>query len=152
MLEKSEAPAPSELAANTAKPATAQPPPTVENVKPETAPPVAAEPLPAPTLAAPPVTQLPDPASQPAVETAAPKRIVSREGTVVFSRSIQAPTSYALENRESRRMVNFLHSESEDINLKKFAGKKVIVTGEELVDQRWVNTPIIEVESIRLLP
>ena len=88
----------------------------------------------------------------PAVEAAPPKRVVIREGTVVVSRSIQAPTSYGLENRESRRIVNFLHSESEDINLKKFAGKKVIVTGEELIDQRWVNTPIIEVESIRLVP
>ena len=157
MLEKSAAPAPAptELAANTTKAAPAQPPPTVENVKPETAPAVATEPVPAPTQAAQPATQPPGLAPQPApttVETAPPKRVVIREGTVVVSRSIQAPTSYALENRESRRTVNYLHSESEDINLKKFAGKKVIVTGEELIDQRWVNTPIIEVESIRLLP
>ena len=157
MLEKSAAPAPAptELAANTTKAAPTQPPPTVENVKPETAPAVATEPVPAPTRAAQPATQPPGPAPQPApttVETAPPKRVVIREGTVVVSRSIQAPTSYALENRESRRTVNYLHSESEDINLKKFAGKKVIVTGEELIDQRWVNTPIIEVESIRLVP
>ena len=158
MLEKSAAPAPAptELAANTTKAAPTQPRPTVENVKPETAPAVATEPVPAPTQPAQPTTQPPVLAPQPAatttVEAAAPKRVVSREGTVVVSRSIQAPTSYALENRESRRTVNYLHSESEDINLKKFAGKKVIVTGEELIDQRWVNTPIIEVESIRLLP
>ena len=158
MLEKSAAPAPAppQLAANTTKPAPAQPAPTVENVKPETAPAVATEPVPAPTQVAPPVTQAPGLAPQTApataVEAVAPKRIVSREGTVVVSRSIQAPTAYALENRESRRTVNYLHSESEDINLKKFAGKKVIVMGEELIDQRWVNTPIIEVESIRLLP
>src|SRR5207247_2206772 len=155
MLEKSPAPAPAptELAANTTRTAPAQPPPTVENVKPDTAPAVATEPAPAPTQAAQPATQPPvSPQPAPTVEAAAPKRVVSREGTVVISRSIQAPTSYALENRESRRTVNYLHSESEDINLKKFAGKKVIVTGEELIDQRWVNTPIIEVESIRLLP
>ena len=158
MLEKSAAPAPAptELAANATKAAPTQPPPTVELVKPETAPAVATEPVPAPTQAAPPATQPPGLAQQPAptptVEAAPPKRVVSREGTVVVSRSIQAPTSYGLENRESRRIVNFLHSESEDINLKRFAGKKVIVTGEELIDQRWVNTPIIEVESIRLVP
>jgi len=156
MLEKSAATAPTQLAANTTKTAPAQPPPTVENVKPDTAPAVATEPVPAPTPAAQPATQppvlAPPPAATTTVEAAAPKRVVSREGTVVVSRSIQAPTSYALENRESRRTVNYLHSESEDINLKKFAGKKVIVTGEELIDQRWVNTPIIEVESIRLVP
>ena len=156
LLEKSAAPAPAELAANTSKAAPTQPPPTVEFVKPETAPAVASEPVPAPTQAAPPATQPPGLAPQPApttvVEAAPPKRVVIREGTVVISRSIQAPTSYGLENRESRRTVNYLHSESEDINLKRFAGKKVIVTGEELIDQRWVNTPIIEVESIRLVP
>jgi hypothetical protein len=70
---------------------------------------------------------------------------------VIVSRSIQAPTAFALENRESRRTVNYLHSESDDINLKKFAGKKVVVSGEELIDQRWINTPIIEVESIQVL-
>src|SRR5204862_4267129 len=129
---------------------------TVENVKPDTAHVVAREPPPAPTQAAAPVTHPPGPAPQPAqttaVEAAAPKRLVSREGTVIVSRSIQAPTSYALEHRESRRTVNYLHSESEDIDLKKFAGRKVIVTGEELIDQRWTHTPIIEVESIQVVP
>jgi len=141
MLEKSAVPAPA---------------PTLETVKTETPPAVATEPVPAPTQVVPPVTQPADVAPQPApttaVEAVAPKRVVSREGTVIVSRSIQAPTSYALEHRESHRTVNYLHSESEDIDLKRFAGRKVIVMGEELIDQRWVNTPIIEVESIRLLP
>jgi len=156
MLEKSAAPPPTELAANTPNVAPNQPAPTVETIKPETAPAVATEPVPAPTQAAPPAAQppvlAPTPETTTAVEAAPPKRIVSREGTVVVSRSIQAPTSYALEHRESLRIVNYLHSESEDINLKRFAGKKVIVTGEELIDKRWVNTPIVEVESIRLVP
>jgi SH3-like domain-containing protein len=156
MLEKSAAPAPTELAANTPNVAPNQPPPTVETVKPDTAPAVATEPVPAPTQAAQPPAQppvlAPAPAATTTVEAAAPKRVVSREGLVVVSRSIQAPTSYALEHRESRRIVNYLHSESEDINLKRFAGRKVIVTGEELIDHRWVNTPIVEVESIRLVP
>ena len=94
----------------------------------------------------PPQTTLPAPA-----DTPPPKRVVSREGIVVVSRSIQAPTSYALENQESRRTVNYLHSESDDISLKKFAGKKVIISGEELIDQRWINTPIIEVEAIQVV-
>ena len=104
---------------------------------------VAVEPTPAPG----------QPTPQPApAEATPPKRVVSREGTVVVSRSIQAPTAYALENRESHRTVNYLHSESEDINLKRFAGKRVIVSGEELIDERWTNTPIIEVESIQVVP
>jgi len=152
LLEKTGAPAPAatDIAANAnTNAAVAQPAATVENVKPETAPAVALEPAPTP---APPVPQPAPPSHPEPAETQLPKRVVSREGTVVVSRSIQAPTSYALESRESRRTVNYLHSESDDINLKKFAGKKVIVTGEELIDQRWVNTPIIEVESIQVLP
>lgn len=129
-------------------------PTTVENVT--------AEPKPAPvTDATPAATQPATPAATTTGEpvpapTAAteppPRRVVNREGLVIVSRSIQAPTSYALENPELRRTINYLHSEDEAVKLKNFAGRKVIVTGEELIDQRWVHTPIIEVESIRLVP
>jgi hypothetical protein len=71
---------------------------------------------------------------------------------VIGSRRIQAPTDYSLEGLDTHRTINFLHSEELGLNLKSFGGRKVIVTGEELIDPRWTNTPIIEVESIRLLP
>jgi len=151
MLEKSTAaPAQTELAANP-KAAPAPPPLTVENVKPQPTPTPAVEPAPArPTPL--PVAPAPQPTPAPPADTTPPKRIVNREGTVIVSRSVQAPTKYALESRESRRTINYLHSESEEINLKKFAGKKVIVAGEELIDQRWTSTPIIEVESVQVTP
>jgi uncharacterized protein YgiM (DUF1202 family) len=81
-----------------------------------------------------------------------PRRVVVREGRVIISRSIQAPTEYALESLQTRRTINYVHSEDLGVNLKVYAGRKVIVTGEELIDRRWTNTPIIEVESIRLIP
>lgn len=135
-------------------------PTTVENVttEPKPAPVVDATAVPAPAPALPatttPATATPaEPVAAPtAVTESAPRRVVSREGLVIVSRSIQAPTSYGLENPELRRTINYLHSEDETLKLKNFAGRKVIVTGEELIDQRWVNTPIIEVESIRLVP
>jgi len=155
LLEKSGAPVPSatEIAANTQTNAVPAPPPTtLENVKPETTPAVAVEPTPTPAQPKPePALGTPQTAPIATADTIPPKRVVSREGIVVISRSIQAPTSYALENQESRRTVNYLHSESDDINLKKFAGKKVIISGEELIDQRWINTPIIEVEAIQVV-
>lgn len=159
LLERQAAPAPgpADLAANTqTNVAPAQPAPTLETVKTEPIPAPAVEttnttPNTTPTTSQPaPATTATTPTPAP-VDTTPPKRVVSREGTVIVSRSIQAPTAFALENRESRRTVNYLHSESDDINLKKFAGKKVVVSGEELVDQRWINTPIIEVESIQVL-
>jgi hypothetical protein len=80
-----------------------------------------------------------------------PPRIVYREGRVVEAMSIQAPSRYALMSLETKRLINFLHTEKEGLNLKAFAGKDVRVKGEELLDARW-STPLIEVEDIRLSP
>ena len=149
LLEK-HAPVPTPTLADTV-PAPApipQQPTTVETVKPDpTAPPVVGA-TPTPTTPAPEtVTQAPTVTPEPA-----PRRVVSREGLVIVSRSIQAPTDYALENVDTHKMVNYLHAEDESLKLKNFAGRKVIITGEELIDQRWRNTPIVEVETIRLVP
>ncbi len=157
LLEKTgPAPAPTETTLVAANP-TPAPPPIVETVTTEPAPAkavdTAAAPAPAATdTNAPPVIS---PATQPApppVQTEPTRRVISREGLVIVSRSIQAPTEYGLESFETKRTINYLHTEELGLKLKNFGGKKVIVTGEELIDQRWINTPIIEVESIRLLP
>jgi hypothetical protein len=125
---------------------------TVTSETPDTAAVTATPPTPEPLPATPPALPLiAPPALEPEPEPP-PKRVVSREGTVILSRSIQAPTDYALESRETRRMINYLHSEQLGLKLKNYAGRKVIVTGEELVDQRWANTPILEVETIHLVP
>jgi hypothetical protein len=92
------------------------------------------------------------PGPEPAPAPELPRRIVTREGLVVFSRSIQAPTTYALESKETHRLINYLHTEELGLKLKNFAGRKVQVTGEELLDVRWQNTPILEVESIQIVP
>jgi hypothetical protein len=103
-------------------PATVQPEPTIPTVQPE-----------------------PEP-----VET--PRRVVIREGRVVYSRSIQAPSTWALESSETRRLINYLHTEQDGLNLKAFAGRKVFVTGEELLDARWARIPLLEVEDIKVAP
>jgi hypothetical protein len=148
-----------------------QPAPTVVAVQPDQ-PPAAtvddkAAPAPATnavvevaTNATPPATATtpaPVTATTPAIEPQAtiealPKRSVSREGKVVISRSIQAPTEYALESLQTHRFINYLHTEEAGIKLKVYGGRKVIVTGEELIDVRWTNTPILEVETIHLVP
>jgi len=156
LLEKTgPAPAATETAIAAANPAVAAPT-TVEKVTTEPAPAKPVDTAPAPTPAAtdtnaPPVSVATQPAPAPA-QTEPARRVVSREGLVIVSRSIQAPTEYGLESFETKRTINYLHTEELGLKLKNFGGKKVIVTGEELIDQRWTNTPIIEVESIRLLP
>ncbi len=145
---------------------TPPPTPTVVNVptepsptpavEPAPTPPVEPAPTPPPTNAAPTnvVATLPSPTTPeptPTVEVA-PKRTVTREGRVVLSMSVQAPTEYALQSPETKRFINYLHTEQMGIKLKNFAGRRVIVSGEELLDVRWTNTPIMEVESINVVP
>jgi SH3-like domain-containing protein len=156
LLEKTgPAPAATETAVAAANPTPAKPT-TVETVTTEPAPakPVDTAPTATPVATdtnAPPVSVATQPAPAP-VQSEPARRVVSREGLVIVSRSIQAPTEYGLESFETKRTINYLHTEELGLKLKNFGGKKVIVTGEELIDPRWTNTPIIEVESIRLLP
>jgi len=129
--------------------------PAAEVKPPETnapaAPPPPAEPAPgdkvaeAPPSAPPPPAAVPPPAPE---ETMLVKRVVSREGFVRNTVSIQAPSYFKLESLDTKRTINYIHSPSTNILLRDFYGKRIIITGEEVLDERWPNTPVINVESI----
>ncbi len=122
--------------------------------------------LPPPTTNAvatstPPITEpartLPQVAQAPAAksEEPLPKRIVRREGFVRPTKSIQAPTWFELASTDTKKTINYLHDEKladQGINLKDFRGLKVIVTGEEAIDERWPKVPILIVETIESAP
>jgi hypothetical protein len=80
------------------------------------------------------------------------KRIVRREGIVRATASIQAPTWYELVNAETKKRINYLFGDSLEINLKDYRGQRVVVSGEELIDSRWPNTPIMDLQSLDVLP
>jgi len=131
------------------------PAPIVQTVKTEPPPAKATEMPAAPVPAAPPmpppmppVIVLP-PAAVPATPA---KRIVSRQGIVRTTTSIQAPTYYELVNAETRKTVNYLHAASPNVLIKTFRGQPVVVSGEEVIDDRWPNIPVLEVDSIHLNP
>ena len=144
------------------------PPPIETAVPPTAAPapatdPVAPPPTTAATTPAPPVT---DPAATPAIAAPEPtpaappvpeedpfvKRVVTREGIVERSVSIQAPSHFILQAIDTRRAINYLFSPSTNVMLKDFYGQRILVTGEELLDERWPNTPVINVEKIETVP
>ena len=78
-------------------------------------------------------------------------RIARREGIVRLNESPAAPTPYSLYNIYDRRMMNFLYiTKDNEISLKPYAGKKVIVTGPESIDSRWKNHPLLTVKTIEL--
>jgi uncharacterized protein YgiM (DUF1202 family) len=83
--------------------------------------------------------------------TPPPPRIVAREGIVRSTFSIQAPTSFELISPQNRKAINYLHTTSADLDLRRYKGLHIIVVGEESLDERWGNTPVITVQSIQVL-
>ena len=125
------------------------PPPPIEPPPPVT-PPVA----PPPPVTPPPVIVAPvtpsSPTTKPVEEEIWVKRIVTREGVIKRSVSIQAPTYFVLESMDNKRVMNYIFSPSTNLVLKDFKGQRVIVTGEESLDERW-RTPVITVDSLRVV-
>ena len=56
-----------------------------------------------------------------------------------------------IANTPSTRRQN-LHSPTTNVAMKPFQFQRVIVTGEEILDERWPNTPVINIDSIEAVP
>jgi uncharacterized protein YgiM (DUF1202 family) len=143
---KQEAPAPA--------PAPPEPAPTPTTVA--VAPPVA--PPPTENPAVPPATETPGMApatpptpTEPAVEEPPPPRIVEREGVVRGMTSIQAPSRFVLVSPENGRDIDYLYTTARDLDLRRYKGLRIIVTGEESLDERWGNTPVITIQKIQVV-
>jgi uncharacterized protein YgiM (DUF1202 family) len=80
-----------------------------------------------------------------------PKRIVQREGIVRGTVSIQAPSHFELVSAENGKVINYLYTTSPYLDLRRYKGLHIIVTGEEGLDERWRSTPVITIEKIEVL-
>ncbi len=96
-----------------------------------------------------PVTPAPAVAPEEPKEEQLVKRVISREGVVKRSVSIQAPSYFVLESLDTGKTINYLHSTTTNLVLKDFRDQRIVVTGEEQLDERWPNTPVIYVESVQ---
>ncbi len=76
-------------------------------------------------------------------------REVLREGMVGRAWSVQAPGYHELGSLTKEGTIDFLISETPDIDLTKYRGHHVLVSGEEWRDSRW-KTPLLKVKSIQL--
>lgn len=113
-----------------------------------------AAPTPAPTPTPPAITPTPEPTpavAPPPAEEPPPKRIVQHEGIVKGTWSIQAPTKFALVDPTSGKTVNYLYTTSTNLDLRRYKGLHIIVTGEEGLDERWKNTPVITIQRIQVV-
>jgi len=80
-----------------------------------------------------------------------PKRIVEREGIVHSTVSIQAPTHYELVSPETGKPIDYLYTSSHYLDLSRYKGLRIIVTGEEGLDDRWPTVPVITIQKIQVL-
>jgi uncharacterized protein YgiM (DUF1202 family) len=127
------------------------PPPTTETVTPPTTPATPETPTVPPVTTTPPVTTpVVEPVPDAPIEKV--KKIVSREGFLKGSVSIQAPSYFELRSLDTGKTIEYIYSPSTNLNLKEFKGKRIIVTGEELLDERWQNTPVLIVDSLQTVP
>jgi uncharacterized protein YgiM (DUF1202 family) len=78
-------------------------------------------------------------------------RIVEHEGVVRGTFSIQAPSKYQLVSPDTKQPIDYLYTTSTNLDLGRYKGMHIIVTGEEALDQRWKNTPVITIQKIEVL-
>jgi len=86
-----------------------------------------------------------------ASEEPPPKRIVQREGMVRGTFSIQAPTHFELVSPENGKTIDFLYTPSPLLDLRRYKGLRIVVTGEEGIEERWGNTPMLTIQKIQVL-
>jgi uncharacterized protein YgiM (DUF1202 family) len=92
-----------------------------------------------------------EPPATPAADEPPPKRIVQREGLVRGLVSIQAPTKFSLVSPDNGRTIDYLYTTSPNLDLRRYKGLRIVVTGEEALDDRWGNTPVITIQKIQVV-
>jgi uncharacterized protein YgiM (DUF1202 family) len=115
--------------------------------------PEAPEAAPTPTQVQPPqqIITTPPPQQAPPQPPQPTVRIVQHEGVVGPVGSVIAPTAYKLYDPKTSLDIDFLYPTSPDQDLSKLVDDEVIVTGEEGVDARWPNTPVIAIQNVQVL-
>ena len=85
-----------------------------------------------------------------------PPRVVTHEGFVRPVTSIIEPTDYELYDPKTGGEIDYLYSTATNLNgskldLGRYNGLHIIVTGEESTVERWKNTPLLTVQRIKVV-
>ena len=128
-------------------------------------PPVEAAPAPTPTLVPevqpivtepinpPPTAELPSPEPT-TVDTnlpPPPPRIATHEGVVRHVGSLITPTEFELYDPTTDKNVNFLYTTTTNLDLSRYVGMRIIVTGEEGLAERWSDIPVLTIQRILVI-
>ena len=82
----------------------------------------------------------------PVLADSAPRRVL-REGILRRSWNANSPGNFELRSLRGEGTLDFLVNDDPSIDLAKFKGKQVFVTGEEWRDARW-KLPVLKVKSV----
>ncbi|HEY3760724.1 MAG TPA: SH3 domain-containing protein [Verrucomicrobiae bacterium] len=74
-------------------------------------------------------------------------RVVSHEGVVRHVGSLITPTAYELYSLATDKNIDFLYTTSTNLDLSKYIGMQIIVTGEEDLAARW-DIPVLTIQQI----
>jgi uncharacterized protein YgiM (DUF1202 family) len=80
-----------------------------------------------------------------------PPRVVSHEGVVGHVDSVIAPTAYVLYDPATSKEINFLYTTSTNLDIGRYYGMRIVVTGEEALAERWPDTPLLTIQRIEVL-
>ena len=80
-----------------------------------------------------------------------PPRVVTHEGFVRSSVSLVAPTYFELYDPATSTAINYLYSTTTNLNVSRYNGLHIVVTGEEGMDSRWKDTPVLTIQKIYVL-
>jgi uncharacterized protein YraI len=130
------------------------PTPDVVTARDAAAPAPAPVPTPAPAPEAAPAPAVAAAPAEPVVETNVPPpgpRIVTHEGYVRHTLSLAAPTAYELFDAGTGNSINFLNSPTTNLDLSLYNDMQIDVTGEEGMNPRWKDTPVLTVQKIIVL-
>ncbi|HXE42878.1 MAG TPA: SH3 domain-containing protein, partial [Candidatus Baltobacteraceae bacterium] len=107
--------------------------------------PAEVEPTPAP---APEPQQITVP--EPVIDPSRPRN-VTHEGVVRHVGSPITPTEYELYSPETEKNINYLYSTTTNLDLGKYVGMRIIVSGEESLAPRFTDTPVLTVQQIQVI-
>jgi hypothetical protein len=65
--------------------------------------------------------------------------------------SIIAPTAYVLCDAANGREINYLYTTSTNLDVSRYSGMHIVVTGEEGLAERWKETPVLTIQRIEVL-
>jgi uncharacterized protein YgiM (DUF1202 family) len=85
-------------------------------------------------------------------QTPPPPRVVTHEGFVRHVTSVIEPTAYELYEPSTDVAIDYLYTTTTNLDLSRYNGLHIIVTGEEGLAARWNETPVLTIQRILVVP